>query len=114
MEEEVLLVVEVIDPKVDRGPIVHGVVDARVDYDKAVEGTEHVIDDVAVVDRRELLAAVASCHGEGPVRVRTIGQRERRSEVGDVGHVLARRGCSRRTDETSIRQDPRVHIGCTA
>jgi hypothetical protein len=68
VEQEVLLVEEVIDPEIEREIFGGVVMDLHVHDEVVIEGAVDVGDDVGVIQRRILLAAVARRDGIGPGR----------------------------------------------
>ena len=92
MEQEVLLVEEIIDAEIEREILRRVVVDLHVDDEVIVEGAEDVGDDVGVIQRRILLAAVARRDRVGPALVRPVGDAELGAPVRHVGDALADHG----------------------
>src|ERR1700683_4352000 len=66
VEQEVLLVEEIVDAEIDRDVLGRRVVPLHIDHEEVVERTEHVRNDVRIVERRILLAAEARRDGISP------------------------------------------------
>lgn len=71
MEQEVLLVEEIVDAEVEGEVLGRTIVNLHVDHEIVVEGAEYMRDNVGIIQRRILLAAVARRDRVGPAVVRT-------------------------------------------